>query len=54
MHLNELREKEIKELTKIATKDGIDNTAGMKKHEIIFALLKKTAEKESLSMVKVF
>jgi transcription termination factor Rho len=49
MHLNELREKEIKELAKIASKDGIDNTAGMKKHEIIFAILKKTAEnKESI------
>ncbi len=43
MHLNELREKEIKELAKMAAKTGIDNTAGMKKHEIIFAILKKTA-----------
>ena len=44
MHLNELREKEIKELTKIAGKLEIENAASMKKHEIIFALLKKTAE----------
>ncbi len=44
MHLNELREKEIKELTKMAGKLEIENAASMKKHEIIFALLKKTAE----------
>jgi transcription termination factor Rho len=48
MYLNKLREKAIKELTKMATKAGIDNAAGMKKHEIIFALLKKTAEDESI------
>ncbi len=44
MHLNDLREKEIKELTKMAGKLEIENAASMKKHEIIFALLKKTAE----------
>jgi transcription termination factor Rho len=44
MHLSKLREKEIKELSKIATKSGIDNAASMKKHEIIFAMLKKTSE----------
>ena len=44
MHLNDLREKEIKELTKMASKAKIENAASMKKHEIIFALLKKTAE----------
>lgn len=44
MHLNKLREKEIKELTKMANKSGIENAAGLKKHEIIFALLKKHAE----------
>ena len=48
MHLNELRAKEIKELAKMAAKAGIDNTAGMKKHEIIFTMLKKTAEDESI------
>ena len=46
MHLNKLREKDIKELTKMATKDGIENAASMKKHEIIFALLKKTSEED--------
>ena len=48
MHLNELRAKEIKELAKMAAKAGIDNTAGMKKHEIIFTMLKKTAEDEPI------
>lgn len=48
MHLNELREKEIKELTKMASKAGIENAASMKKHEIIFALLKKTAEEDEI------
>lgn len=48
MHLNKLREKDIKALAKEAAKAGIDNTAGMKKHEIIFALLKKTAEEDSI------
>ena len=46
MHLNKLREKDVKELSKMAAKAGIDNTAGMKKHEIIFTLLKTTAEND--------
>jgi transcription termination factor Rho len=44
MHLNKLREKEIKELTNMANEIGIENVTGLKKHEIIFALLKKHAE----------
>lgn len=44
MHLTKLREKDIKELSKMAAKAGVDNAASMKKHEIIFALLKKTSE----------
>lgn len=49
MHLTKLREKEIKELSKIATKAGVENASSMKKHEIIFALLKKTSdEKEAI------
>ncbi len=44
MHLNKLRDKDIKALTKMATKDGIENAASLKKHEIIFALLKKASE----------
>ncbi len=45
MHLDDLREKNIKELTKMATAQEIENAGAMKKHEIIFALLKKHAEK---------
>ncbi|MFT6630879.1 MAG: transcription termination factor Rho [Bacteriovoracaceae bacterium] len=49
MHLTKLREKEIKELASFATKAGVENAGSMKKHEIIFALLKKTSEeKESI------
>jgi transcription termination factor Rho len=44
MHLNDLREKDIEELSKMAEEAEIENAAGMKKHEIIFALLKKHAE----------
>ena len=46
MHLNDLREKEIKELTKLTADAGVDNTGGMKKHELIFALLKATSAKD--------
>jgi len=46
MHLTELREKDIKELTKMAGAAKIENAASMKKHEIIFALLKKTSEED--------
>jgi transcription termination factor Rho len=49
MHLNDLREKSIEELSKMAEEAEIENAAGMKKHEIIFALLKKHADnKESI------
>lgn len=46
MHLNDLREKEIKELTKMTADAGVDNVGGMKKHELIFALLKATSDKD--------
>lgn len=49
MHLNKLREKDIKELSKMAGKAGVDNASSMKKHEIIFALLKQHSDdKESI------
>ncbi len=44
MHLNDLREKNIKELALLASESEIENAASLKKHEIIFALLKKHAE----------
>jgi transcription termination factor Rho len=46
MHLTELREKDIKELSKMAAKAGVENAASMKKHEIIFAMLKKTNDQK--------
>ena len=36
MHLNELREKNIAELTQLATEMNIDNPGALKKHEVIF------------------
>ena len=46
MHLNDLREKDINELSKIAGEMKIENAAGMKKHEMIFAILKTHAKNE--------
>jgi transcription termination factor Rho len=44
MHLNELREKEIAELTTMAEEIQIENPSNLKKHELIFAILKATAK----------
>ncbi len=44
MHLNDLREKDIEELTRMATDAEIENAAGLKKHELIFALLTKRSK----------
>lgn len=44
MHLNELREKDIKELTRMAEEMHIENPAGIKRHELIFAILKSKAK----------
>ncbi len=44
MHLSALREKDIEELTKMAEDAQIENAAGLKKHELIFALLTKKAK----------
>ncbi len=46
MHLNDLREKEINELAKMAADLEIENPGAMKKHELIFAILKAHAKKE--------
>ena len=43
MHLNDLREMEIKELTKLAAEVGVENSSALKKHEVIFAILKEKA-----------
>ena len=46
MHLTELREKNIKELTEMASAAEIENASSMKKHEILFALLTKHAKND--------
>ena len=46
MHLNDLREMDIKELNKMAADMEIENPGSMKRHEVIFALLKKKAKKK--------
>jgi transcription termination factor Rho len=47
MHLNDLREKEIKELANMAEELKIENASSMKKHEMIFALLKTSAQNKA-------
>jgi len=44
MHLNDLREKGIEELTELATEMKIENPGSMRRHELIFAILKSKAE----------
>ena len=44
MHLNDLREKDIAELTTMAEELQIENPSNLKKHELIFAILKATAK----------
>ena len=46
MHLNDLREMEIKNLTKLAEELEIENPGAMKKHELIFAILKTKASND--------
>lgn len=44
MHLNDLREKVIAELTTMAEELQIENPSNLKKHELIFAILKATVK----------
>lgn len=46
MHLNDLREKEIEELTNMATDMGVENPGSMRRHEVIFAILKSKAQNQ--------
>ena len=46
MHLNDLRAKDIKELAQIAEDMGIENASTLKRHELIFALLKTHAKND--------
>ncbi|MCS7280402.1 MAG: transcription termination factor Rho [Desulfobacterota bacterium] len=45
MHLNELKKKKIEELMQIAKDLGIENASGMKKQELIFAILQAYVER---------
>jgi len=45
MHLNELKVKKPQELLDYASSIGVDNTAGQRKQEIFFSILKKLGEK---------
>jgi transcription termination factor Rho len=44
MHLKELKEKKIGDLAELAKSLGIENAAGLRKQELIFAILQKSAE----------
>ncbi len=46
MHLNHLREMDIKKLSQMASEAGVENPGNMKRHEVIFAILKAKAAKE--------
>jgi transcription termination factor Rho len=46
MRLSDLREKNIEELTQMAIDSNIENASGLKKHEIIFALLTQKAKED--------
>jgi len=48
MNIVELKEKTIKELNEMAKKDSIEGAAGMRKQELMFALLQKELEKNGL------
>ncbi len=48
MNISELKEKKISELTKLAKDYHIDGAAGMRKQELIFALLQAQIEKDGL------
>ncbi len=44
MHLKDLKEKKIAELAELAKQLGVENAAGLRKQELIFSVLQKSAE----------
>src|SRR5580698_3119537 len=46
MHLRELKEKKIGDLVEMGKELGIENAGGMRKQDLIFAVLQKKAEKD--------
>ena len=53
MNLQELKQKNPAELILEAEKLGIENPSTLRKQEILFAILKKVAEKEEITGVGV-
>ena len=54
MNLQELKQKNPAELISEAEKLGIENPSTLRKQEILFAILKKLAEKMSKLQLQVF
>ena len=46
MHLKALKEKKIGDLVEMSKELGIENAGGMRKQDLIFAVLQKKAEKD--------
>ncbi|HLE11961.1 MAG: transcription termination factor Rho [Bdellovibrionales bacterium RIFOXYD12_FULL_39_22] len=46
MHLNDLREKDIVELTQLATDMAVENPGALRRHELIFAILKTHSQND--------
>ena len=46
MHLRELKDKKIGDLVEMGKEVGIENAGGMRKQDLIFAILQKNAEKD--------
>ena len=46
MHLRELKEKKIGDFVEMGKELGIENAGGMRKQDLIFAVLQKKAEKD--------
>ena len=53
MHLSDLREKEIKELISMATELKIENPSSLRRHELIFSILKTMAKNNELMITRV-
>ncbi|MFO0744711.1 MAG: transcription termination factor Rho [Myxococcota bacterium] len=48
MHLNELKQKPITELVTMAEEAGVEDCRGMRKHELVFAILAQRAEQDGI------
>ncbi|MCC6624218.1 MAG: transcription termination factor Rho, partial [Deltaproteobacteria bacterium] len=48
MHLNELKQKPITDLVTMAEEAGVEDARGMRKHELVFAILAQRAEQDGV------